>query len=172
MYTRQEIAEIADVYKMAVKRYVERNKIEPETKQGNTFYYSESQMRAIVEGLTATDETKQNETVAEQSETRNETAEQPENGKDELIKALNDRIAQQDKQIDNYQRQFETMQQLLDQQQRLNLSTQNLLEQQKTSPEAQSKDDQQDKEVNTAEVNEKPSEGAEQPKKSRWKFWR
>lgn len=164
MFTRQEIADKAGTYKMAVNRYVEQNKIKAETKRGNTFYYSKSQMLAIVKGLNATGETKQ-------TETGNETKEKQENSTRELINALKKQITQQAKQIDSDQRQLEKMQQLLDQQQRLNLSTQKLLDQQKTPPEINSKDDKQDNQTNTQETQEKPSEDTEKPKKPWWKFW-
>ena len=164
MFTRQEIADKAGTYKMAVNRYIEQNKIKAETKKGNTFYYSKSQMLAIVKGMNATGGTKQ-------TETSNETKEQQENSTRELIDALKKQITQQAKQIESDRRQIEKLQQLLDQQQRLNLSTQNLLEQQKVSPETHSKDDKQHEQTNTQETQEKPSEDTEKPRQPWWKFW-
>lgn len=153
-YTIKEIADIAGMSKVTMFRFIKKNAFHETKHRGNANLYDETVKNAILEGFTHKNNSVRNET------NRNELH-------NELIEELKKQISMKDSQISGLHNIISKNQKLLDQQQQLNLSSQKLLEDQKSeqninnhpkrSRQNASKDDHNDTDTNTSEQNKKPS---------------
>ena len=162
-YTIKELSDIAGTSKVTMFRFIKKNSFHEAKHRGNANLYSETDKNIILEGFNHKNGSKTNETK------RNETS-------NELIEELKKQISMKDSQISELHEIINKDQKLLDQQQQLNLSSQKLLENQKSeqnikndtiqSRENDSKDDSNDSDTNTSKQNEKPSN------ETRESFWK
>ncbi|MCP9334127.1 replication protein B [Lentilactobacillus hilgardii] len=150
-YTMKQIADSIGIDKTKVWRFIRDNNIREYSKNGRVLLFDEQQRVRIIKGVKSND-------VHSMNERKNDS-----NLSDkELISVLKNELEQKNKEIDKFQK-------LLDQQQQLNLSSQKLLENQKSeqnvnnhttqSHQNTSKDDHNDTDTNTNEQNKKPSNG-------------
>ncbi|WP_225364706.1 replication protein B [Lentilactobacillus kefiri] len=157
-YTMKQIANLIGIDKTKVWRFIRDNNIHEYSKNGRALLFSEQQKARIIKGIKSSD-------VHSMNEQKNDS-----NLSDkELISVLKNELEQKNKEIDRFQK-------LLDQQQQLNLSSQKLLENQKSeqnikndttqSPNMRSKGDSNDSDTNISKQNEKPSD------ETRESFWK
>lgn len=162
-YTIKELSDIAGTSKVTMFRFIKKNSFHEAKHRGNANLYSETDKNIILEGFNHKDGSKTNETK------RNEKS-------NELIEELKKQIAMKDSQISKLHEIITQDQKLLDQQQQLNLSSQKLLENQKSeqnikndttqSRENDSKGDKSNSDTNISEQNKKPSQDV------RESFWK
>ena len=157
-YTMKQIANLIGIDKTKVWRFIRDNNIHEYSKNGRALLFNGQQKARIIKGIKSSD-------VHSMNERKNDS-----NLSDkELISVLKNELEQKNKEIDKFQK-------LLDQQQQLNLSSQKLLENQKSeqnikngtvqSRERRSKGDSNDSDTNISKQNEKPSN------ETREGFWR
>jgi hypothetical protein len=147
----KQIADSIGIDKTKVWRFIRDNNIREYSKNGRALLFDEQHKARIIKGIKSND-------VHSMNERKNDS-----NLSDkELISVLKNELEQKNKEIDKFQK-------LLDQQQQLNLSSQKLLENQRSeqnvnnrttqSRQNASKDDQNDTDTNTSEQNKKTSNG-------------
>lgn len=112
-YSMKQIADITNVSKQTVYRYIKKNHIEPETVGANNVQMFSSEVLSEIQQEYSSS-TSSNKTTNSSSDTNAQ------------LEALQ-------KQLDVKDEQIAELHRLLDQQQRLNLSTANLLEQSESS---------------------------------------
>ena len=147
----KQIANLIGIDKTKVWRFIRDNNIHEYSKNGRSLLFNEQQKARIIKGIKSSD-------VHSMNERKNDS-----NLSDkELISVLKNELEQKNKEIDRFQL-------LLDQQQKLNLSSQKLLESKNgtvQSPEGRFKGDKSNSDTNTNEQSKKPS------KETQESFWK
>lgn len=112
--TMQEMADLLNVSKQTVFKYIKDNDIEPINRQERPFYYSEDNVNNIIAGIGKRDEPEEAEEKNDDSEVIRLMNEQ--------IETLKNEIEAYRKREDNYKEERLRLIELLDQQQQLSLT--------------------------------------------------
>lgn len=148
-YSMKQIADITNVSKQTVYRYIKKNHIEPETIGANNVQMFSSEVLSKIQQEYSSS-TSSNKTTNSSSDTNAQ------------LEALQ-------KQLDVKDEQIAELHRLLDQQQRLNLSTANLLEQSTNKPQSTNSDPQEHSESSQGHSsNSEDSENLHPTKKRHW----